>query len=216
MTIGFIVIKSFQFSLVTTFSRFWVSQGKEGLCAKQKSSRISLINSSWPASWKINTSLRSEFSFSLLRPLGVYLSHIHLCQTSFQKKDVNISYRAFWDPGLRAPCRGKSTTQKAWPDRVLKMHWSLTVMGLMNLLMLISLHIRASLFNACFKFRFVHVQPCILKKNTLFFIQCSVMTHSTFAYTLFFIRNSFIRNLYWDGQIAKKLSALKPQKLRNF
>ena len=33
--------KSFQFSLVTTLSRFWVSQGKEGLCAKQKSSRIS-------------------------------------------------------------------------------------------------------------------------------------------------------------------------------
>ena len=35
-------------------------------------------------------------------------------------------------------------------------------------------------------------------------------------HTLFFIRNSFIRNLYWDGQIAKKLSVLKPQRLRNF
>ena len=32
----------------------------------------------------------------------------------------------------------------------------------------------------------------------------------------FFIRNSFIRNLYWDGQIAKKLSVLRPQGLRNF
>ena len=42
--------KSFQFSLVTTLSLVRVSQGKEGLCAKQKSSRISLINSSWPAS----------------------------------------------------------------------------------------------------------------------------------------------------------------------
>ena len=34
--------------------------------------------------------------------------------------------------------------------------------------------------------------------------------------TLFFIRNSFIRNLYWGGQIAKKLSVLKPQRLKNF
>ena len=51
------------FSLVTTLSRFWVSQGKESLCAKQKSSRISLINSSWPELWKINTSMRSEFIF---------------------------------------------------------------------------------------------------------------------------------------------------------
>ena len=34
------------------------------------------------------------------------------------------------------------------------------------------------------------------------------------AYThFFFIRNSFLRNLYWDGQIAKKLSVLKPQRL---
>ena len=56
-------IKSFQFSLVTTLSRFWVSQGKESLCAKQKSSRISLINSSWPELWKMNTSLCSEFIF---------------------------------------------------------------------------------------------------------------------------------------------------------
>ena len=56
-------IEPFQFSLVTILFRFCVSQGKEGLCAKQKSSRISLINSSWPASWKINTSLRSEFIF---------------------------------------------------------------------------------------------------------------------------------------------------------
>ena len=31
----------------------------------------------------------------------------------------------------------------------------------------------------------------------------------------FFIRNSFITNLYWEGQIAKKLSLLKPQSLRN-
>ena len=35
-------------------------------------------------------------------------------------------------------------------------------------------------------------------------------------YTPFLIRNSFIRNLYWNGQIAKKLSVLKPQRLRNF
>ena len=34
--------------------------------------------------------------------------------------------------------------------------------------------------------------------------------------TRFFIRNSFIRNLCWDGQIAKKLSVFKPQRLRNF
>ena len=59
-------IKSFQFSLVTTLSRFWVSQGKEGLCAKQKSSRIGLINTTgWIVAcvMKINTSLRSEFIF---------------------------------------------------------------------------------------------------------------------------------------------------------
>ena len=31
-----------------------------------------------------------------------------------------------------------------------------------------------------------------------------------------FIRNSFIRNFYWDGQTAKKLSVLKPQQFRNF
>ena len=31
----------------------------------------------------------------------------------------------------------------------------------------------------------------------------------------FFIRNSFLRNLYWDSQTAKKLSVLKPQRLRN-
>ena len=40
-------IKSFQFSLVTTLSRFWVSQERQSLSAKQKSSRISLINSSY-------------------------------------------------------------------------------------------------------------------------------------------------------------------------
>ena len=37
----------------------------------------------------------------------------------------------------------------------------------------------------------------------------------TLEYTLPFIRNSFIRNLHWDGQIAKKLSILKLQRLRN-
>ena len=31
----------------------------------------------------------------------------------------------------------------------------------------------------------------------------------------FFVRNSFIRHLYWDDKIAKKLSVLKPQRLRN-
>ena len=31
----------------------------------------------------------------------------------------------------------------------------------------------------------------------------------------FFVRNSVIRNLYWDGQITKKLSVLKSQRLRN-
>ena len=31
----------------------------------------------------------------------------------------------------------------------------------------------------------------------------------------FFISNSLMRNLYWDSQMAKKLSVLKPQKLRN-
>ena len=39
-------------------------------------------------------------------------------------------------------------------------------------------------------------------------------------YTHFFIRNSLVRNLYWDDQIAKKLLVLKPQRpaqrLRNF
>ena len=44
---------------------------------------------------------------------------------------------------------------------------------------------------------------------------CSTSNWSI-IYTLFFIRNSFVRNLYWDGQIAKKLSVLKPQRLRNF
>ena len=55
--------RSFFFKLITTLSRFWVSQGKESLWAKQKSCRISLINSPWPALWKINTSLRSKFIF---------------------------------------------------------------------------------------------------------------------------------------------------------
>ena len=31
---------------------------------------------------------------------------------------------------------------------------------------------------------------------------------------LFSVRDSFIRNFYWDGQTAKKLSVLKPQKFR--
>ena len=35
-------------------------------------------------------------------------------------------------------------------------------------------------------------------------------------YTFFFIRNSFVRNLYWGGQIAKKLSVVMPPRLRNF
>ena len=43
--------KSFQFSLVTTLSAFQChNPRKESLCAKQNSSRISLINSSWPES----------------------------------------------------------------------------------------------------------------------------------------------------------------------
>ena len=37
------IIKSFQFGLVTTFSHFWVSQGKETLCARQKSCPWSLF-----------------------------------------------------------------------------------------------------------------------------------------------------------------------------
>ena len=32
----------------------------------------------------------------------------------------------------------------------------------------------------------------------------------------FLMRNSFMRNLYWEGQIAKKLSVIKVQRLRNF
>ena len=56
-------IKFFQFSLMTTLSRFWVPRGKECLFAKLKSSRIRLMNSSWPELWKINTSLPSEFIF---------------------------------------------------------------------------------------------------------------------------------------------------------
>ena len=46
------------------------------------------------------------------------------------------------------------------------------------------------------------------------------MKNTTKGHTLIFadvhtflMRNSFIRNLYWDGQIAKKLSVLKPQRL---
>ena len=35
-------IKSSQFSLITTIALFWVSQGKKGLCAKQKSSTLEL------------------------------------------------------------------------------------------------------------------------------------------------------------------------------
>ena len=31
----------------------------------------------------------------------------------------------------------------------------------------------------------------------------------------FFISNSFMRNLYWDSQMSKKLLVLKPQRLRN-
>ena len=42
------LIKSLQFGLVTTLSRFRVSQGKESLYPKQKKRRISLINSLWP------------------------------------------------------------------------------------------------------------------------------------------------------------------------
>ena len=65
-------IKSFQFNLVTTFSDLWLSQGKEGLCAKQKSRRIS----SWPALWKINTPLRSKFIYFLITPATERLSII--------------------------------------------------------------------------------------------------------------------------------------------
>ena len=35
------------------------------------------------------------------------------------------------------------------------------------------------------------------------------------TYTLFFVRNSFVRNLNWDGQISNTLSVLKPQRSRN-
>ena len=35
------------------------------------------------------------------------------------------------------------------------------------------------------------------------------------TYTLFVVRNSFIRNLHCDSQMAKKLSVLKPWRLRN-
>ena len=31
----------------------------------------------------------------------------------------------------------------------------------------------------------------------------------------FLMRNSFVRNLHWDSEIAKKLSDLKPQRLRH-
>ena len=34
-------------------------------------------------------------------------------------------------------------------------------------------------------------------------------------YKPFFVRNAFIRNLYWDREITKKLSALKPWRLGN-
>ena len=34
------------------------------------------------------------------------------------------------------------------------------------------------------------------------------------VYTFYLIRDLFVRNLYWDVQIAKKPSVLKPQRLR--
>ena len=71
-------IKSFQFSLVTTLSRFWMSQGRESLCEKQKSSTIALINSSWPELWKIDTSLRSEFIF-YKSCLSEFIYHLSYC-----------------------------------------------------------------------------------------------------------------------------------------
>ena len=47
--------------------------------------------------------------------------------------------------------------------------------------------------------------------------ELTFLSYSVKVCTHFFsIRNSFVRNLYWDGQIAKKLSVLKPQMLRNF
>ena len=33
-------------------------------------------------------------------------------------------------------------------------------------------------------------------------------------YTLVLIKNHFIRNLYWDSQMAKRLSVLKPQSFK--
>ena len=43
--------------------------------------------------------------------------------------------------------------------------------------------------------------------------QCLI--YHTLLYTRFFISSSFVRKLYWDSQMAKKLSVLSPGKLRN-
>ena len=60
-------INSFQFSLVSTHSRFWVSQGKEGLCAKQKSSRVSLMNSANASVFIFHNSGHSEFIYHIIK-----------------------------------------------------------------------------------------------------------------------------------------------------
>ena len=43
----------------------------------------------------------------------------------------------------------------------------------------------------------------------------NVQTYKKHRYTLFYEKLIYIRNLYWDGQIAKKLSVLELQRLRN-
>ena len=63
----------------------------------------------------------------------------------------------------------------------------------------------------------VRLEKVILRKQDYndIYIRKQISHKPKVDYTLFFIRNSFKRNLCWDGQIAKKLSVLKLQRLRN-
>ena len=72
------------------------------------------------------------------------------------------------------------------------------------------------------KFRIPEYEQSSVFECSSFFQQNSLEVfqelhfHQLMGIHIFFlIRNSFIRNLYWDSQIAKKLSVLKPQRLRN-
>ena len=54
----------------------------------------------------------------------------------------------------------------------------------------------------------IFINRIMLELIMLMLCYCVKLKH-----TLFFTRNSLLRNLYWDNQIAKKLSVFKPQRL---